>query len=168
MKNSILLFLGLSFISCTKDRPSGGVLIDVGVGLLYKNQGGNLFGPEAPVYTAKDVKIYTITAGKEVLFYEGNLDHPGGFDISTVDSLKANMLNVLVNHELEGGKNTATTLVKIGNDIVDTLTCQIAKPNSASSIVTKIWLNGKLRWDVSNPKNPAVEFGNHRAITVYK
>ena len=168
MKNLILLIIGLSFISCSKDTPSGGVLMEVGVGLLYKNQSGNLFGPEAPAYTAKDVKIYTITAGKEVLFYEANLDNPGGFAIRTVDSLKANMLNVLVNHQLEGGKNTATTLVKIGNDIVDTLTCQIAKPNSASSIVTKIWLNGKLRWDVTNPKNPAVEFGNQRAINVYK
>ena len=168
MKSLILLFLGLNFISCTKGTLIRGPVIEVNVGLLYKNQSGNLFGPEAPVYTAGDVKIYNITAGKEVPFYGLNLTNPGGFEIRTVDSLKANMLNVFVNHQLEGGKNTATTLVKIGNDIVDTLTCQIAKPSSGSSIVTKIWLNGKLRWDASNLKNPAAEFGYQKAITVYR
>lgn len=168
MKNLILLFFGLSFVSCTKDKPLCCTVMDVGVGLLYKNESGNLFGPEAPVYTAKDVKIYYLTAGKEVLFNEGNLDDAGGFNIRMVDSLKANILNVVVNNELEGGKNTAITLVKVGDHIVDTLTCEIAKPSPGSRIVTKIWLNGKLRLDVTNLKNPVREFGNQKAISVHK
>jgi len=168
MKNIIVLFLGLSMMSCSKDKPNGNVVMEVGVGFLYKNQNGNLFGPQDPTYSSKDVKIYYVTAGREVPFYQANLDHPGGFEVRTVDSLKANMLNVLVNHQLENGNSTATTLVKIGDGIVDTVTCEIAKPNSASSIVTKVWLNGELRWDVYNPKNPAFEYGNQRAITVNK
>ena len=144
------------------------MLVDVGVGLLYKNQSGNLFGPENPVYTAGDVKIYNLIAGKEVLFYQSNLDHPAGFDVSRVDSLKANILNVMVNHQLEGAHNTTTTIVKISDNIVDTLKCEIAKPNAASSIVTKIWLSGKLKWDAANPKNASDNFGHQRAITVFK
>ncbi|CAM3987610.1 hypothetical protein SAMN06265348_104448 [Pedobacter westerhofensis] len=168
MKKLLLLFLGLSLLACSKERIDGGVLIDVGVGLHYINKAGNLFDSRSPVYKESDVKIYNITGGKEVLFSQGNLTYSGGFDVRPVDSLGTNVIYVFVNHELEGGKNTAKTIVRIGSDIVDTLTCQISKPNSASSIVTKVWLNGKLKWDISNPKDPVAEFGKQRAFTIYK
>jgi len=148
-----LLVLQIAFLSsCKKNYKQGPVVIDTGVDIWYQNGQQNLFGPQNPVYSLQDVSLFYLINGTPIQVYNGNFDDPTkGVRLYEDTENKVNIISVLSNTNLQNLKSE--TVIKIGKAISDTITCEFQKPNEASLIVTKVWYNGELKWDISKGSN---------------
>lgn len=146
------LILQIAFLSsCKKHYKQGPVVIDIGVDIWYQNGQQNLFGPQNPVYSLQDVSLFYLINGTAMEVNNSNLDAPKGVRLYEDAENKANIISVSPNTNLQNLKSE--TVIKIGKEISDTITCEFQKPNEASLIVTKVWYNGELKWDVSKGSN---------------
>lgn len=162
--NNIFSLTLISFFFAACGKQNSPPVIDTAVTIWYKHNQNNLFGPKNPSYTLDDVSLIYIKNGENVSVFDGNSNAPKNVLIYENKELGANILQIYPNEP--DNNNTSETIINIGNNISDTIKCAFDKPNKNSFVTTKIWYNGKLKWDVSS--NSSNEFESSRLFVINK
>lgn len=158
------MILQIAFLTSCRHDKNGPVVIDTAIDIWYQSGQQNLFGPENPVYKPADIFLFYLVNSIPMEVNNGNSDAPRGIRLYEDAVNKVNIISISPNTNLHN--LTSETVIKIGKDITDTITCEFKQPNEKSMIVTKVWYNGQLKWDVSRGNNN--EFPNRRLFKIDK
>ena len=118
-----LLLIGsfiLLFISCD-NHENCCTIVDVVVGIHYKNKMGNNLINSTPEFDDSKIKIYYKNKEKFEYINRGNLDNSKMYTLHE-DETKNLILTVFPSDYYEG--NQSTTLIELNPNVVDTLVCE--------------------------------------------
>lgn len=142
----VLLLLAVTLITgCSTEEGEKDccTIIDTGVSIKYVNENGeNLFELEDGL-TEGDISIYHKVDDEWIEYYKGNLDYPKG--IIVVEREEGTFLQISPSYTIVENNYSETKIEFSGSDS-DVLRTEIKKKNS-NQIVTKVWYNGKLKWE---------------------
>ena len=146
MKKIILLvIIGLSIFACADDNECC-INVDIGIDIKYLNaEGDNLFEIDNG-YNETSITIYHKINGEWNKYYKSNLDSPKG--IKVVKGENGKVLNISPSTTLDAN-NLSETKIEFSDSDFDIIKTEIDK-NSSNTIVTKVWYNGNLKWEVNN------------------
>lgn len=153
---SALLFLN----SCSK-KDDCCVNIDTAVDVFYKFDDLNAFNPESGRYTAADIHVEYLMDNDWV--DAKTQSSQGGFLLFHDEISDAYILKILPDYQ--SSNNTRSVRVTIGVLDPDVLELEIHKTTN-SEVVTKVWVNDSLQWDVSSTTEN--EFGERRMVSIVK
>jgi len=148
MKN-IILFLWLTILmgACKENKMSGTVInTDVNV-LLVNNKGENLI--KTKLVTAQSIKVFNIIDGVTKEVFDQNSDYPRHFyiykPVNERDHSDNDWIRVFAN--IADTSPVTSTIVKWNDLYADTIKTEITRSGN-STVVTRVWLNDVLKWDV--------------------
>jgi hypothetical protein len=120
---------------------------------LLDEQGNNLLNPNHERYfDPRHIKIFYDRNGRMEEFYEGHLDMPRNFRIDPPEFERDYVMALALDSE--------KTIIRWNEHESDTIQAEIQKTDFPSVIVTKIYFNGELKWEVTDLIG--------REITVFK
>lgn len=143
MKNLIFaipIVLVLMISSCSKEEHPFATVSQMTFIKLQDKQGNNLFDPsQEGYYDPRDIKIFYERNGKLEEFYHGNLDMPRNFRIDPQEFDRDYIMALVVDSKI--------TVIKWNETESDTIQAEFMDGGIPNAIVTKIFLNGELKWD---------------------
>lgn len=147
MKNPIFTLLcavALIIGSCSKEEPPQFATISTIVFItLLDEQGNNLLNPNHERYfDPRHIKIFYDRNGRMEEFYEGHLDMPRNFRIDPPEFERDYVMALALDSE--------KTIIRWNEHESDTIQAEIQKTDFPSVIVTKIYFNGELKWEVAD------------------
>lgn len=160
-----LIIVLAGYHSCSKNKQTA---IDNYVDIQFKDATGNdLLNPQTGFYKTSDISIYYVDKNNDpILFNKPNLAASHGYTLYKDDIFaKSYLLRVYPSDlilDLDGVKKSKTIL-KIGNNISDTVICEYSiEPNYLA--ITKLWYNGQLKY----PNPVDIKDGRGRIIQIVK
>ena len=97
------------------------------------------------------IEIYYEINGIAEKVERSNFDYPNGFKITSQQNAGADGSDELCvkvfPSDYYNDENSSTTFIKLGDHQMDTIQCQFQTTTNVFYL-TKIWLNGKLVWDI--------------------
>ncbi|WP_343704066.1 hypothetical protein [Chitinophaga sp.] len=145
-----LCLLATALFSCKK--KDGPVVIDTDLTLKVSDaQGKDLLNPQTGVYDAATIALFYIVNGQKVPVYSSSRDLPKNFQLVENAAKNEHLLRIFPNMEKEARPQT---LIQWNDADTDTITCEFQRPGS-SVFLTKIWLNGELKWEKAATGTPA-------------
>ncbi len=137
-----LSIIGFFLTACSHDKECC-MNIDTAISIKYLNKAGeNIFDSDNGV-SGSDITVYHRIDDQWIEYFEGNLDYPKG--IRTVERTDGTYLVVFPSTELADNDCSETKIQFPWNDS-DIIRTKIDKSNS-NEIVTKVWYNGRLKWE---------------------
>ncbi|HQQ97699.1 MAG TPA: hypothetical protein PLX35_10565 [Cyclobacteriaceae bacterium] len=132
-------------IECTKQVDPLIVEMDVQL-YVHDKSGNNLLDPAVPgTLNTQNIRIFYVQDGVRKEFFNPNLDAARNYLIRK--NFGNDYLMTLYPYEGKTDNEETTTYIHWSdNSKEDTVKCLISKPG-LSMIVTKVWLNGTLKYD---------------------
>src|SRR5690606_6285794 len=147
---ALIAFLSIALLcSCNSDDSTEQFVYDVTAEFSLKDDKGNdLLNPDnANAIDESEIKIFYELNGETKEVFDGNMDYPRNFFISSYSPESEYRISVFLNHSET--EELPTTYIKWSETDTDTIKCEIHRTNSLTKI-TKLWLNDKQIWTSSD------------------
>jgi hypothetical protein len=147
------LILIVFLLACDTEEPSPEMFnLDAGVGFYVVDKNGNdlLNTENENAIKYDDITIYYLVNGEKQEFNNPDLDGTKGFSIFEPEG-ELTKYSIGLGLNTKGTEKITTTLIEWFNTDVDTIEAEIERGDNYA-ISTKIWFNGNVVWDVSNPE----------------
>src|SRR5690606_9883762 len=145
--------------SCSK-KTDCCVNVDTAVDLIYESGGLNLFDPTGGLYDPSDIAVEYLMGTEWVAI---NPSNGRGYLLYHNETIDAHVLRIFPN--AEGDQNERSVRITISSLLPDIIEIEMAR-SGASTIATKVWCNGELRWDAAAGKSN--EFEHLRMFSITK
>lgn len=152
---SILTISAVIFFGCSTDSNVETVK-EIAFYVSYLDQEGkDLLDPEHPVaITEQNTDLYYLIGNELVKQFEGHLDKPKKFWISTDEVLRDLNFMVVQSNIIEG-QDMAISYLEFEDNTIDTVKTNYIQDGSNTHL-TKVWYNGELRCDIQDPNSNSV------------
>ena len=153
MYKSILFFCLLLIVGCVTNNQDCCVVGPQAINISFvDSQGVDLLNADHPnAITEQNTDLYYLVDGKKVKQSEAHLTHPKKFFIS--DEKLSDRYFMRVFTYIDQNQRKSTTYLKFNNGSMDTIKVAYNHFNGSSASVTKVWYNGKVRWDIKGDDN---------------
>ncbi|MCW9707491.1 hypothetical protein [Fodinibius salsisoli] len=141
-------------VGCSSPNDAN-VYIGANVDFFFVNeQGEDLLDPDHPnAITEKNTDLYYLEDGERKKVFEGHLDSPKKFSITSEKRSGKNWMRVFTN--LIPDQDTTTTYLQFSDFPEDTIRVQYGFTDN-STYIRKIWYNGELKLDIDWDEQPQV------------
>ena len=147
MKKLFLVVFLISFCSCIKPGCCKLYSADFDF-YVVDEQGDDLLDPEStsPI-DLQSVRVYYLLDGKKTEINRGNLDAPQMYLVLPPEGGRDKYsINLFLN--AEDSSSITTTYFEWNEDTTDVFEAEVSR-NKNNTVVTKVWLNETLVWDIS-------------------
>jgi hypothetical protein len=151
MRNVFYILSTLLLLGSCKEDITEGVNLDTDLGIsVFNREGMDLLDPQNPEsYKEEEIKIYYLIDGVKVEQRDPMMDNPRSFSLDKND--EKTLLLLYPNYT--ASEEFPVTFIQWNEADTDTLKCGYARSGKSSVVLTKVWYNGKLMWDVESGKN---------------
>ena len=147
MKKLFLVLILIFSYSCIKPGCCKVISSDFNF-YVVNEQGDDLLDPKSTSQiNLQTVKVYYLINGTKTEINRGNLDAPQMYFVYPPEGTR-NRYNISLFLNTEDSASITTTYFEWDKDTTDVFKAEVSR-ESNNEIVTKVWLNDTLVWDVS-------------------